>query len=172
MSLPRAKRVIFLFMAGGVSQVDSFDYKPLLYKRKRRDAGLYRSTHSGQNGYGIQPAGDEAPLGVQTARTKRRLGFRTVSSHGQAYRRVLHYPFHGNRRGGPTVPPPSFSTLVPPTLFVPPWAHGPPTAWARKIRTFPDLSACAVHGKRWASQLRQRLSARRLPRAPPSAVRA
>jgi hypothetical protein len=31
--LPRAKRVIFLFMAGGVSQVDSFDYKPLLEKR-------------------------------------------------------------------------------------------------------------------------------------------
>ncbi len=28
---PRAKRVIFLFMAGGVSQVDSFDYKPLLH---------------------------------------------------------------------------------------------------------------------------------------------
>lgn len=28
--LPRAKRVIFLFMAGGVSQVDSFDHKPLL----------------------------------------------------------------------------------------------------------------------------------------------
>ncbi len=28
----RAKRVIFLFMAGGVSQVDSFDYKPTLDK--------------------------------------------------------------------------------------------------------------------------------------------
>jgi hypothetical protein len=27
---PRAKRVIFLFMAGGVSQVDSFDHKPVL----------------------------------------------------------------------------------------------------------------------------------------------
>ena len=27
---PKAKRVIFLFMAGGVSQVDSFDYKPML----------------------------------------------------------------------------------------------------------------------------------------------
>jgi hypothetical protein len=27
---PRAKRVIFLFMQGGVSQVDSFDYKPRL----------------------------------------------------------------------------------------------------------------------------------------------
>jgi hypothetical protein len=29
---PRAKRVIFLFMQGGVSQVDSFDYKPDLLK--------------------------------------------------------------------------------------------------------------------------------------------
>ncbi len=30
---PRAKRVIFLFMQGGVSHVDSFDYKPTLYKK-------------------------------------------------------------------------------------------------------------------------------------------
>jgi hypothetical protein len=29
---PKAKRVIFLFMAGGVSQVDSFDHKPMLDK--------------------------------------------------------------------------------------------------------------------------------------------
>jgi len=31
--LPRAKRIIFLFMQGGVSQVDSFDFKPLLSRR-------------------------------------------------------------------------------------------------------------------------------------------
>lgn len=31
--LPKAKRVIFLFMAGGVSHVDSFDHKPLLDKK-------------------------------------------------------------------------------------------------------------------------------------------
>jgi len=30
---PRAKRVIFLFMRGGPSQVDSFDYKPELSRR-------------------------------------------------------------------------------------------------------------------------------------------
>lgn len=30
--VPRAKRVIFLFMAGGISHVDSFDYKPRLAK--------------------------------------------------------------------------------------------------------------------------------------------
>lgn len=29
---PRAKRIIFLFMHGGVSQVDSFDHKPLLHR--------------------------------------------------------------------------------------------------------------------------------------------
>ncbi len=30
---PRAKRIIFLFMSGGVSQVDSFDYKPSLLEQ-------------------------------------------------------------------------------------------------------------------------------------------
>jgi hypothetical protein len=30
---PKAKRIIFLFMQGGVSQVDSFDYKPALAQR-------------------------------------------------------------------------------------------------------------------------------------------
>ncbi len=30
--VPRAKRIIFLFMQGGVSHVDSFDYKPALAK--------------------------------------------------------------------------------------------------------------------------------------------
>ncbi len=32
MFAPRAKRVIFLFMAGGPSHVDTFDYKPALEK--------------------------------------------------------------------------------------------------------------------------------------------
>jgi hypothetical protein len=31
--MPRAKRAIFLFMQGGPSHVDSFDYKPMLYKK-------------------------------------------------------------------------------------------------------------------------------------------
>ena len=35
---PKAKRVIFLFMHGGPSQVDTFDYKPLL----ERDHGKPR----------------------------------------------------------------------------------------------------------------------------------
>jgi hypothetical protein len=42
---PRAKRVIFLFMAGGVSQVDSFDYKPLL----EREDGRMRQFNDARN---------------------------------------------------------------------------------------------------------------------------
>ncbi|MCP4728447.1 MAG: DUF1501 domain-containing protein [Roseibacillus sp.] len=34
---PRAKNVIFLFMEGGVSQVDSFDYKPMLTRHHGED---------------------------------------------------------------------------------------------------------------------------------------
>ncbi|MDP6905692.1 MAG: DUF1501 domain-containing protein, partial [Verrucomicrobiota bacterium] len=34
---PSAKNVIFLFMEGGVSQVDSFDYKPMLTKHHGKD---------------------------------------------------------------------------------------------------------------------------------------
>jgi hypothetical protein len=42
---PRAKRIIFLFMAGGVSHVDSFDYKPLL----DREDGKMRAFDDARN---------------------------------------------------------------------------------------------------------------------------
>ncbi len=38
--VPKAKRVIFLFMQGGVSHVDSFDYKPRLEKDDGKMAGF------------------------------------------------------------------------------------------------------------------------------------
>lgn len=52
--VPRAKRVIFLFMQGGVSQVDSFDYKPRLAlddgkKMPFNDARLRANTGQGQS---------------------------------------------------------------------------------------------------------------------------
>ncbi|MDG2171062.1 MAG: DUF1501 domain-containing protein [Opitutales bacterium] len=52
--VPKAKRVIFLFMAGGVSQVDSFDYKPRLAKDHGRmldftDQRILAKTGMGSN---------------------------------------------------------------------------------------------------------------------------
>ena len=45
MFAPRAKRVIFLYLQGGPSQVDTFDYKPELYRahEKERDTYVPRS---------------------------------------------------------------------------------------------------------------------------------
>jgi hypothetical protein len=43
---PRAKRIIYLFMAGGPSQLDLFDYKPLLNRRNGED--LPDSVRQGQ----------------------------------------------------------------------------------------------------------------------------
>ena len=55
---PRAKRVIYLFMAGGPSQLDLFDYKPLLNKMNGQD--LPASVRMGQRLTGM--SGNQATL--------------------------------------------------------------------------------------------------------------
>ncbi|MBH54584.1 MAG: sulfatase [Opitutaceae bacterium] len=62
-TMPKAKRVIFLFMAGGVSQVDSYDYKPLLYKKNGdfldfTDQRILAKTGMGSNQRVMQPLWD------------------------------------------------------------------------------------------------------------------
>lgn len=58
--LPRAKRVIFLFMGGGVSHLDSFDYKPALYANDGRmleflDQRAIAKTGAGATGRVMKP---------------------------------------------------------------------------------------------------------------------
>ena len=48
----KAKRVIFLFMAGGVSQVDSFDHKPLLEKEDGKSREFNDARNVARNGKG------------------------------------------------------------------------------------------------------------------------
>ncbi|MRR10829.1 DUF1501 domain-containing protein, partial [bacterium] len=55
---PRAKRVIYLFMAGGPSQLETFDYKPLLNQRNGED--LPASVRMGQRLTGM--SGNQATL--------------------------------------------------------------------------------------------------------------
>ena len=47
---PKAKSVIFLFMYGGVSQVDTFDYKPELQKRDGDTARIETRRHAFNEG--------------------------------------------------------------------------------------------------------------------------
>src|SRR6266550_5655993 len=55
---PKAKRIIYLFMSGGPSQHDLFDYKPLLNKLNGED--LPASVRMGQRLTGM--SGTQAPL--------------------------------------------------------------------------------------------------------------
>ena len=57
---PKAKRVIYLFQSGGPSQLELFDYKPLLNKRRGED--LPESVRDGQRLTGMTSGQDGFPL--------------------------------------------------------------------------------------------------------------
>src|SRR5215470_5187363 len=57
---PKAKRIIYLFMAGGPSQLDLFDYKPLLNKMDGQD--LPESVRKGQRLTGMSANQAHLPL--------------------------------------------------------------------------------------------------------------
>src|SRR6185369_16169954 len=57
---PRAKRVIYLFMAGGPSQMETFDYKPIL--RARTGEQLRNSVRQGQRLTGMSGNQSSLPL--------------------------------------------------------------------------------------------------------------
>ena len=57
---PKAKRVIYLFQNGAPSQLESFDYKPLLNKMKGQD--LPASIRMGQRLTGMTANQEKFPL--------------------------------------------------------------------------------------------------------------
>jgi len=65
---PKAKHVIVIFLQGGLSQIDSFDYKPLLDK------------------YDGKPLPYETPLQLQAIWTERDRSQRAVSAYGRSNR--------------------------------------------------------------------------------------
>ncbi len=76
---PRAKRVIFLFMDGGVSHVDTFDPKPELVKRDAQPADWKPDVLS--QGVSAQPEMAQEPMGVSATWQVRPVGERFVSAH-------------------------------------------------------------------------------------------
>ncbi|KAA3621477.1 MAG: DUF1501 domain-containing protein, partial [Bacteroidetes bacterium] len=57
---PKAKRVIYLFQSGGPSQLELFDYKPLLTKMRGQD--LPESIRQGQRLTGMTSGQESFPL--------------------------------------------------------------------------------------------------------------
>ncbi len=62
---PKAKRVVQLFMAGGASHVDLFDFKPELVKRDGKPSEFGEHVEAFQNGLGpwLKPVWDFKPYG-------------------------------------------------------------------------------------------------------------
>jgi hypothetical protein len=176
---PKAKRVIFLFMQGGVSQVDSFDYKPVLFQED-----------------GNQIAFDDARVIANTGR--RGVAQRVMrplwefAQHGQCGRwasacfrisppRSTIWPsfIRCTPRASRTDRRRCSCTAARPTSSGPAWARGCCTAWARRATTCPASSrsrrlrataeratmatpSCppSTKARRWAEPVR------RLPRRP------
>jgi Protein of unknown function (DUF1501) len=62
---PKAKRVVQLFMAGGASHVDLFDFKPELVKRDGKPSEFGEHVEAFQNGLGpwLKPVWEFKPYG-------------------------------------------------------------------------------------------------------------
>ena len=85
---PRAKRVIFLFMGGGVSHLDSFDYKPALYTHDGKmmeflDQRAIAKTGMGATGRVMKPLWDFKQRG-QSGRWVSEL-FPHIATHADDY---------------------------------------------------------------------------------------
>ena len=102
--VPRAKRVIYLFQSGGPSQLELFDYKPLL------------RTMNGEELPGVGPHGpapdrhdrvpEVVPAGrlavrVRPARQERHVGQRAAAPHRADRRRALHRQIDAHRGDQP-----------------------------------------------------------------------
>ncbi len=87
----KARSVIWLFMNGGPSQVDTWDYKPELAKRDGQELQGLRQEHRLLHRPG-RP-GDEVAVPLHAARPVRQMGFGDLSEHRPARRQDGLHPF-------------------------------------------------------------------------------
>ena len=141
---PKARRAIQIFLQGGLSQVDSFDYKPELEKLHGKSVPG-DATAAGVHGQG-RPAAP-ASLRFQAARSKRTVDFRPVSAPGRSRRRIdgdqLDVVGHGQSHARHVRSQQRFSHA---------WLslrRGPGfrTGWAAKSTTCRRLSYCPTAGR-------------------------
>ena len=97
-SPPKAKSVIFLFMYGGPSHVDTFDYKPKLYDARRQDDRRQDVRPRRQEERGARR---RAEVEVQAVRPVRQVGQRPLPAPGHLRRRHRVPPLDDRRLADP-----------------------------------------------------------------------
>ena len=130
---PRAKRVIFLYMHGGPSHVDTFDYKPLL-----KSAGKSSARLPGQPRRSCR-----RPCEVQPARPERAADLRAVPAPGRSTPTTCASQQHAHRRAQPPAGVPDAAHRRVPLHPPVDRARGCCTAWAPRTRTCPASSPSA-----------------------------
>ena len=86
----RAKRVIFLFMHGGPSQMDTFDYKPLLKRDHGKPLPFARPKVVSSETFNLL----QSPWAFPPVRSERCMGQRPVSGNSQMRGRYLLHQIH------------------------------------------------------------------------------
>ena len=139
---PKAKSVIFLFMYGGPSQVDTFDYKPKLYAARRQDDRRSRPSAAAATKNEGRVVGPEVE--VQAVRPVRQVGQRPVPAPGHLRRRHRLHPFDDRRLADPRLGHAADEHGQDPVAAARAWARGSTTAWAASTRTCPASWSCST----------------------------
>ncbi len=101
---PRAKRVIFLYMLGGPSQLDLFDPKPVLAQRDGEvipDSFLKKIKFAADPGQAAPADGNSVE--IRSPRRMRSGRLRTVALHGPGRRSIVDRAHDAGRRHEPHV---------------------------------------------------------------------
>ncbi len=144
---PKAKRVLFLFMAGAPSHLELFDNKPQLAKfdgtlpPPGADQGLSRGVHQAQ----LEAARPQVQ--VRPARPERHRALRALAAPGDGGRRHRGRQGDGHRRVQPRAGPDHDEHRLADLRPAEHRAPGSPTAWAASRRTCPASSSSAPGNK-------------------------
>ena len=145
----KAKRVIFLYMAGGPSHLETFDYKPKLAEMHGKP--MPESFTKGQPIAQLQGAEADVLRAAARLQEVRQVGpgdLRAVPAHRQRRRRHLHRPLDADRADQPRPGAHVHEHRHRPSPAGRAWARGCSTAWARRRRTCPASSCCVSTGQR------------------------
>ena len=140
---PRAKRVIFLFMQGGVSHVDSYDYKPRLEVDDGKTMNFDDARVLANSGMRASSQRVMKPLWKfekhgESGRWASAL-FPEINRHVDDLCFINSMHTDGVAHGPATL----FCIADRPRWLVPPWAPGSSTAWDRRTATC--LVSCRSH---------------------------
>ena len=158
---PRAKRVIFLFQAGGPSQLDLLDYKPEMKARFNED--IPPSIFGGQRITGMVAQQDRLPVAPSM------YAFRQGGQSGAWFSELLPHTakiadeicvlrahaYGGNQPRSRDYLPANRESAA---RADPAWARGSITALGARIRTFP-LSLYSIHCRAMECRIRDCLLA-------------